>query len=159
MVFFHGFLCRLVDVRVGAWIAYVVVKRFRARVIVTCICNMSASMITRQDGKKGKSTKQQRKKKIPQRGLGVAQLEKIRLEEQQKRQALAGPSSCFMVPIHPNFKPAMAIPSFELFNPCPSGDVNAAAAIWFPSPGSGGTGLLQPPPPFKSSSMVSLIRV
>ncbi|KAK8706242.1 hypothetical protein V6N13_049816 [Hibiscus sabdariffa] len=36
----------------------------------------------------GKSCKKQRRKKVPQRGLGVAQLEKIRLEEQQKKDSV-----------------------------------------------------------------------
>ncbi|KAF5728271.1 hypothetical protein HS088_TW21G00416 [Tripterygium wilfordii] len=35
----------------------------------------------------GRSSKKQKQKKVPQRGLGVAQLEKIRLEEQQKKDA------------------------------------------------------------------------
>ncbi|XP_017979539.1 PREDICTED: uncharacterized protein LOC18594125 isoform X2 [Theobroma cacao] len=35
----------------------------------------------------GRSSKKQKPKKVPQRGLGVAQLEKIRLEEQQKKDA------------------------------------------------------------------------
>ncbi|KAK7272571.1 hypothetical protein RJT34_29250 [Clitoria ternatea] len=35
----------------------------------------------------GRSSKKPKQKKVPQRGLGVAQLEKIRLEEQQKRDA------------------------------------------------------------------------
>lgn len=35
-----------------------------------------------------RSSKKLKQKKVPQRGLGVAQLEKIRLEEQQKRDAI-----------------------------------------------------------------------
>lgn len=36
----------------------------------------------------GRSSKRLKQKKVPQRGLGVAQLEKIRLEEQQKKEAV-----------------------------------------------------------------------
>ncbi|XP_039025658.1 uncharacterized protein LOC120159053 [Hibiscus syriacus] len=43
----------------------------------------------------GKSCKKRRPKKVPQRGLGVAQLEKMRLEEQQKKDPFCrSPSSC-----------------------------------------------------------------
>lgn len=38
-------------------------------------------------GEGGGSSKKMKQKKVPQRGLGVAQLEKIRLEEQQKKDA------------------------------------------------------------------------
>ncbi|KAJ1423124.1 hypothetical protein SESBI_12565 [Sesbania bispinosa] len=41
------------------------------------------------NGGLGRSSKKPKKKKAPQRGLGVAQLEKIRLEEQQGRDAAA----------------------------------------------------------------------
>ncbi|XP_042501311.1 uncharacterized protein LOC122079124 [Macadamia integrifolia] len=48
----------------------------------------------------GRSSKKLKQKKIPQRGLGVAQLEKIRLEEQQKKDATADMSSpSFVLPI------------------------------------------------------------
>ena len=40
-----------------------------------------------------RSSKKLKQKKVPQRGLGVAQLEKIRLEEQQKRDAIISPSN------------------------------------------------------------------
>lgn len=52
-----------------------------------------------------------KEKKAPQRGLGVAQLEKIRLEEQQKKAAAAAPamlsSSSFASPpqLNPSFRP------------------------------------------------------
>ncbi|XP_057963587.1 uncharacterized protein LOC131154825 isoform X2 [Malania oleifera] len=47
-----------------------------------------------------KSSKKQKQKKIPQRGLGVAQLEKIRLEEQKKDAAVrfSSPSSISISP-------------------------------------------------------------
>ncbi|KAG4971759.1 hypothetical protein AAZX31_13G254200 [Glycine max] len=44
---------------------------------------------TRSIGVLGRSSKKSKLKKVPQRGLGVAQLEKIRLEEQQKRDVAA----------------------------------------------------------------------
>ncbi|KAJ4981094.1 hypothetical protein NE237_031931 [Protea cynaroides] len=48
----------------------------------------------------GRSSKKLKQKKIPQRGLGVAQLEKIRLEEQQKKDATTGVSSpSFVIPV------------------------------------------------------------
>ncbi|KAG8502528.1 hypothetical protein CXB51_000107 [Gossypium anomalum] len=49
----------------------------------------------------GKSSKKQRPKKVPQRGLGVAQLEKIRLEEQQKKD----PGASLILPLIPSFHP------------------------------------------------------
>ncbi|XP_068665796.1 protein SPEAR2-like [Aristolochia californica] len=71
-----------------------------------------------------RSCRKIKQKKIPQRGLGVAQLEKIRLEEQQKKEAAAGSSSCFVVPLpadftSPNshFKAGISIPNLEIFNP------------------------------------------
>ncbi|XP_072999462.1 uncharacterized protein [Typha latifolia] len=59
----------------------------------------------------GRSSKKNKPKKIPQRGLGVAQLEKLRLEEQQKN---AGSSSSSSSPPsnpsqdHPNLFPLSA---------------------------------------------------
>ncbi|KAL4325893.1 hypothetical protein GQ457_11G013730 [Hibiscus cannabinus] len=58
--------------------------------------------------------KQRPKKKVPQRGLGVAQLEKIRIEEeQQKKDAVvsSSPTVCHKAP-HLSF----SIPSFNLSN-------------------------------------------
>ncbi|KAJ4975426.1 hypothetical protein NE237_000532 [Protea cynaroides] len=53
-------------------------------------------------GGAGRSSKKLKQKKIPQRGLGVAQLEKIRLEEQQKKEAAVGVSSpSFVLPLPP----------------------------------------------------------
>ncbi|XP_010277720.1 PREDICTED: uncharacterized protein LOC104612101 [Nelumbo nucifera] len=57
-------------------------------------------------GSGSRSTKKLKQKKIPQRGLGVAQLEKIRLEEQQKKDAASVavvPSSpCIVIPLPPH---------------------------------------------------------
>ncbi|XP_068654118.1 protein SPEAR2 [Aristolochia californica] len=73
-----------------------------------------------------RSCRKIKQKKVPQRGLGVAQLEKIRLEEQQKKEAAAGSSSCFVVPLpadasSPNshFQAGISIPNLEIFNPPP----------------------------------------
>ncbi|KAK8648386.1 hypothetical protein V6N13_129139 [Hibiscus sabdariffa] len=48
----------------------------------------NSSKTSSGNSKIGKSCKKQRRKKVPQRGLGVAQLEKIRLEEQQKKDSV-----------------------------------------------------------------------
>ncbi|MBA0610004.1 hypothetical protein Godav_010906 [Gossypium davidsonii] len=52
----------------------------------------------------GRYSKKQRPKKVPQRGLGVAQLEKIRIEEQQKKDAAILPfqSPVVNVNLHPH---------------------------------------------------------
>ncbi|KAL2331380.1 hypothetical protein Fmac_018961 [Flemingia macrophylla] len=50
------------------------------------------------------SSKKSKQKKVPQRGLGVAQLEKIRLEEQQKRDpAKISPSPSILSPTKPSY--------------------------------------------------------
>jgi len=54
----------------------------------------------------GRSSKKSKQKKVPQRGLGVAQLEKIRLEEQQKRDAPPlSPSSTALSSTKPSYLP------------------------------------------------------
>lgn len=68
----------------------------------------------------GRSSKKSKQKKVPQRGLGVAQLEKIRLEEQQKRDAAAilpSPNSTL-----PSTKPSSYLPikNFHESNQSPS---------------------------------------
>ena len=76
-------------------------------------------------GNFGRSSKKQKPKKIPQRGLGVAQLEKIRLEEQHKKDAVvATKSSCssyLPLPTVPNFhlcnQPISSIPVFSSNSP------------------------------------------
>ncbi|ONK81105.1 uncharacterized protein A4U43_C01F25360 [Asparagus officinalis] len=47
------------------------------------------------------SSKKNKAKKIPQRGLGVAQLEKLRIEEQQKNNCSGSSSSLPLNPLHP----------------------------------------------------------
>ncbi|XP_058095698.1 uncharacterized protein LOC131241075 isoform X2 [Magnolia sinica] len=57
----------------------------------------------------GRSCKKLKQKKIPQRGLGVAQLEKIRLEELQKKDAAAAAAGSphFLVPL-PHHPPCLS---------------------------------------------------
>ncbi|KAM1169076.1 hypothetical protein ACFX13_031628 [Malus domestica] len=84
------------------------------------------------------SSKKTKQKKVPQRGLGVAQLEKIRLEEQQKKAAAAAilsttpPSSLSLptkssshsctssVPIRHFYQPPSSIPFPSLDLPSPN---------------------------------------
>ncbi|KDP36273.1 hypothetical protein JCGZ_09838 [Jatropha curcas] len=56
-------------------------------------------------GNIGRSSKKQKQKKVPQRGLGVAQLEKIRLEEQQKKDGSVILTSHPQPPISSNSPP------------------------------------------------------
>ncbi|KAK6132660.1 hypothetical protein DH2020_033612 [Rehmannia glutinosa] len=59
-------------------------------------------------------SKKIKQKKVPQRGLGVAQLEKIRLEEQQKKEgknAISDNTTPFL--LCPNFRPSIC-PSVEI---------------------------------------------
>lgn len=56
------------------------------------------------------SSKKQKEKKVPQRGLGVAQLEKIRLEEQQKK-VIALSSSSFSS----SSSPSLSLPNYHNF--------------------------------------------
>ncbi|KAF8409002.1 hypothetical protein HHK36_005073 [Tetracentron sinense] len=85
----------------------------------------------------GRLSKKLKQKKIPQRGLGVAQLEKIRLEEQQKKDPAQFPVPCthhyhqssssstpFPPPCTTNqsssnslFRPTPSVSNFDLFNP------------------------------------------
>ncbi|KAK1269325.1 hypothetical protein QJS04_geneDACA008234 [Acorus gramineus] len=44
--------------------------------------------INNNNNNNGRPSKKQKQKKVPQRGLGVAQLEKLRLEEQHKSEEL-----------------------------------------------------------------------
>uniref|UniRef100_A0A5B6YQQ8 Uncharacterized protein n=1 Tax=Davidia involucrata TaxID=16924 RepID=A0A5B6YQQ8_DAVIN len=68
-------------------------------------------------GGDGRSSKKLKQKKVPQRGLGVAQLEKIRLEEQQKRDATAILSANSI--ISPSNSSCLAVPcaTFRHHNP------------------------------------------
>ncbi|XP_058103600.1 uncharacterized protein LOC131247193 isoform X2 [Magnolia sinica] len=83
-----------------------------------------------------RSFKKKKQKRIPQRGLGVAQLEKIRLEEQHKKNAVfAIPSIPFSSPspaqLHlslpnPVFKTSDLVPSLEFEFPIPSPSLHYA---------------------------------
>ncbi|KAK7401786.1 hypothetical protein VNO78_13555 [Psophocarpus tetragonolobus] len=71
-------------------------------------------------GDLGRSSKKSKQKKVPQRGLGVAQLEKIRLEEQQKRDAAAIlPSPSALSSTKPSYMP-LPIKNFPDSNQSPS---------------------------------------
>ncbi|GLT48592.1 hypothetical protein SLA2020_222080 [Shorea laevis] len=69
----------------------------------------------------GRSFKRQKPKKVPQRGLGVAQLEKIRLEEQQKKDGvvaaaaaiLPSPSPTTISPSQKSSYLSLPIPAFH----------------------------------------------
>ncbi|RDX58073.1 hypothetical protein CR513_62636, partial [Mucuna pruriens] len=64
----------------------------------------------------GRSSKKSKQKKVPQRGLGVAQLEKIRLEEQQKKDAVAIlPSPSTLPSTKPSYLP-LPIKNFHDYN-------------------------------------------
>ncbi|XWS52144.1 hypothetical protein CRYUN_Cryun11dG0042000 [Craigia yunnanensis] len=82
----------------------------------------------------GRSSKKQRPKKVPQRGLGVAQLEKLRIEEQKKDAAaiLPSPSSVISPPTthHKSSYLSFQIPSFHPSNQSCS---SSASSIPFPA--------------------------
>ncbi|KAG8657927.1 uncharacterized protein LOC110610681 isoform X1 [Manihot esculenta] len=70
-------------------------------------------------GNIGRSSKKQKQKKVPQRGLGVAQLEKIRLEEQQKKDGstiLTSASSSPPPPKPSNLSPSVPIPNYQSYS-------------------------------------------
>ena len=71
-------------------------------------------------GSVGRSSKKPKQKKVPQRGLGVAQLEKIRLEEQQKRDAAAMLSSPCSVPSNKSSYLPLPIQNLHYSNQSPS---------------------------------------
>ncbi|XP_052177169.1 uncharacterized protein LOC127791377 [Diospyros lotus] len=71
-----------------------------------------------------RSSRKLKQKRVPQRGLGVAQLERIREEEQRKKEAAAilspnsltlpsNSSSCFAVQSSPSFRPNPSIPNLD----------------------------------------------
>ncbi|XVF78714.1 hypothetical protein PTKIN_Ptkin14bG0157700 [Pterospermum kingtungense] len=96
----------------------------------------------------GRSSKKQRPKKVPQRGLGVAQLERIRIEEQQKKDAalavaapiLPSPSSVISPSVTHHKSPylSLPIPSFQY----PS---NQSSSIPFPADISPPNSTFRPP--------------
>lgn len=97
-----------------------------------------------KNDKKGK----QKKNKIPQRGLGVAVLERMRLEEQNMRHTSFLPISSTRPSPAFNIKPAMPITSGELFNPltpppslapsCPASDTSFLPLIMWKGMNHGG---------------------
>ncbi|KAK8476418.1 hypothetical protein V6N13_136680 [Hibiscus sabdariffa] len=62
----------------------------------------------------GRCFKKQRPKKVPQRGLGVAQLEKIRIEEEQQKRDVVVSSSPTVCHKAPHL--SLPVPSFHLSN-------------------------------------------
>lgn len=62
-------------------------------------------------GDLGKSSRKPKQKKVPQRGLGVAQLERIIIEEQQRKEAEASVS-----PTKSSSLPLLSIPNFHHSN-------------------------------------------
>lgn len=70
------------------------------------------------------SSKKLKEKKVPQRGLGVAQLEKIRLEEQQKTVAAS-----MLSPSPPPPPPSLSLPNCHNF-----ANQSPASSVPLPSP-------------------------
>ncbi|KAG9146137.1 hypothetical protein Leryth_015920 [Lithospermum erythrorhizon] len=67
----------------------------------TCTCALTGGGGGGCDGGcigDNRSSKRLKQKKVPQRGLGVAQLEKIRLEEQHKKGKILQPQACNIFP-------------------------------------------------------------
>lgn len=90
-------------------------------------------------GNIGRSFKKQKQKKVPQRGLGVAQLEKIRLEEQQTKDAAAlATVTVLSSPLVPNESSFLSIPiphynhSDQSFSSLPFVDLSSANSIFSP---------------------------
>nr|DAD21139.1 TPA_asm: hypothetical protein HUJ06_022602 [Nelumbo nucifera] len=105
-----------------------------------------------------RSSKKLKQKKIPQRGLGVAQLEKIRLEEQQKKDAAAVavvPSSpCIVVPLPPGpplnpYQSQSSIP----FQSSPA-DLSSSSSLFRQTPPIpiSSLDLFVPPPPLPTTT-------
>ncbi|XWS10064.1 hypothetical protein CRYUN_Cryun39dG0043800 [Craigia yunnanensis] len=109
----------------------------------------------------GRSSKKQRPKKVPQRGLGVARLERIRIEEQQKKHVaeavaaaiLPSPSSVISPPIthHKSSYLSLPIPSFHHSNKSSS----SASSIPFPADISPPNSIFRPPLSVQNIDIVS----
>lgn len=85
-----------------------------------------------------RSSKKLKQKKVPQRGLGVAQLEKIRLEEQQKKDAVLQ-SATILSPnsiISPSNSCSSLAVQCTSFRPNPSPSIPPASPTGLPSPNS-----------------------
>ncbi|XP_062170709.1 uncharacterized protein LOC133876444 isoform X2 [Alnus glutinosa] len=105
-------------------------------------------------GGSGRSSKKPKQKKAPQRGLGVAQLEKIRLEEQQKKD-----SAVILSPPPPSVSPtkspfvSLPIPNYHHSNPSPSSNI-----ALFPSPSPADSSspnlMIRPPQPVQQNILV-----
>lgn len=95
-----------------------------------------------------RSSKKKKPKKVPQRGFGVAQLEKIRLEEQQKKDAAIASSSANMLPTKSSSLP-LPTPNFH-----PSTQSSSPSAIPFLADISSPTLVFRP-----SSSSLQIIDI
>ncbi|KAJ8765245.1 hypothetical protein K2173_011925 [Erythroxylum novogranatense] len=85
-------------------------------------------------GSAGRYSKKQKQKKVPQRGLGVAQLEKIRLEEQQKKDgSVVLPSPPPMSPTRPS-NLSVPLPNYQSYS----------SSIPYPPDRSSPNSILQP---------------
>ncbi|XP_040987375.1 uncharacterized protein LOC121235167 isoform X1 [Juglans microcarpa x Juglans regia] len=95
-----------------------------------------------------RSSKNPKQKKAPQRGLGVAQLEKIRLEEQQKKDVAAILSPPASVSQRKSSFLSLPIPTYHHSNP-------SSCSIPFPSPSlpdlSSRDLLIRPPQPAQNN--------
>ncbi|KAK6229347.1 hypothetical protein SCA6_018298 [Theobroma cacao] len=113
----------------------------------------------------GRSSKKQKPKKVPQRGLGVAQLEKIRLEEQQKKDAavaaaagiLPSPSSSVISqPTHHKSSSYLSLPIPSNFHPSnQSSYSSSSSSIPFPADLSPPNLIFRPPLSVQNADVVS----
>ncbi|KAA8523972.1 hypothetical protein F0562_010597 [Nyssa sinensis] len=98
-------------------------------------------------GGNGRSSKKLKQKKVPQRGLGVAQLEKIRLEEQQKQQKKDAAAQA----------PAILSPN-SIISPSNSSCLAVQCANFRHHPSPSSIPPLPPPSPTDLSSQTSIFR-
>lgn len=93
-------------------------------------------------GGSNRSCKKLKQKKVPQRGLGVAQLEKIRLEEQHKKEVAIlcpNPNSSIISPSFANFRSSSSSSSSSIPLPLPSSlpyDSSQLNSVFRPNPNS-----------------------
>ncbi|GFZ05439.1 hypothetical protein Acr_17g0010110 [Actinidia rufa] len=80
----------------------------------------------------GRSSKKLKEKKVPQRGLGVAQLEKIRLDEQHQNKDTSS-SSSLGVQRGPNFRHNPSFSSIPLPPPSPTTDLSLPNSVFRPA--------------------------
>ncbi|XP_022717200.1 uncharacterized protein LOC111275875 [Durio zibethinus] len=107
----------------------------------------------------GRSSKKQRPKKVPQRGLGVAQLEKIRIEEQQKKDAAVAVAAAAISPSPSSVvsPPTTHHKSSYLCLPIQSFQSSSASSIPFPPDVSPPNSIFRPPLPVQNIDIVSTV--